>query len=172
MEFSTEHDKIAVNELGECFDFDTDVCTMSGSDAVCQGDNIKWQRRPITCAQSLAISRSVFLPSICYKTMRIVTCKGQAYLRQLGKFFIYSPYADDIISSCEDQSYNGKIVWGLNVIPSTECQLKTTDLAIPPPIHFSSNRERIENIFSPSLPEDMNLLFSKLDSIHGINLSK
>ena len=97
MEFSTEHDKIAVNELGKCFDFDTDICTMSGSDAVCQGDNIKWQRRPITCAQSLSISRSVFLPSNCYKTMRIVTCKGQAYLRQLGNFFIYSPCRSFII---------------------------------------------------------------------------
>jgi len=170
MEISVDHHQIAVNELGEIFNFDTSVCTMSGSDAICQGENIKWQRRPVSCAQSLAISRSVFLPPICYKTMKLSTCREQAYIRYKGKIIIYSPYADVISSECMKQGTKGQIVKGLNVI-STQCMVKTKELVIPPPIHFFSTQEHIEEIFSSALPGDMNLLFSKIESVHGINMS-
>jgi len=49
--------------------------------------------------------------------------------------------------------------------------LKTTELVIPAPIHFFSTQEHIEDIFSSALPADMNSLFSKIDSVHGINMS-
>ena len=170
MEISLDHHQIAVNEQGEIFDFDTGICTMSGSDAICQGDNIKWQRRPISCAQSLAISRSVILPPICYKTMKLSTCNEQVYIRSKNRVIIYSPFADEVSSECGELNSKGHIVRGLNVI-STQCMLKTTELVIPPPIHFFSTQEHIEDIFPSALPADMNSLYSKIDSIHGINMS-
>jgi hypothetical protein len=120
----------AVGMDGVFFEYDGESCISESDSAYCDTDRVTIRNHPSSCVEKLLVGDYKQLPKECRDTLKIGVCSSQEFFRNMGKTYIFSPYAETVISDCKGIQRVHQIVAGTTVFDSTACTLRTTELLI------------------------------------------
>ena len=171
-ELELRNNLAAINAEGETFLFDPTLCELKAGIAICSTDNIEWHAQPTTCIEALLVSEHKSLPALCSESLRVSACAEQKYLRKDGKVLLHLPVSSNVTLLCsgsKNQLLLSKGTWSIN---NRDCDIRTDRFVITRVYDHIYSHKAITEDFGLQMLNEYDTLFSDIQEIHRVNISK
>jgi hypothetical protein len=173
-----ENTLVAADRNGCSFLYEPGTCLWRESTAICQAQDVDLHRIPVTCAESLVLTKND-TPPLCKTRMEVVNAQSQSYVHHSGdpsKVTIFTPYPDSIIVVCDiastssdKRTYNISV--GLTFVDITHsCRIETNELVILASTD-TINEGHIPMVHHTDFSAELEKLADDLEDIHSLNMT-